>query len=93
MLTRRRVVGVLGTVPLALGQSLKPAKGAIIRTVLKDLAPEELSDGATLFHEHLSLAPDFLPRWIQYSRPPGVPAPAQPRGVPSPQAEQRYFST
>ena len=34
-------------------------KGAIIRTLLKDYAPEELAGGATLFHEHLSLAPDF----------------------------------
>jgi len=34
-------------------------KGAVIRTVLKDYAPEELAGGATLFHEHLQLAPDF----------------------------------
>jgi phosphotriesterase-related protein len=34
-------------------------KGAIIRTLLKDYAPEELAGGATLFHEHMSLGPDF----------------------------------
>jgi len=34
-------------------------KGAIIRTILKDYAPEELAGGATLFHEHFQLAPDF----------------------------------
>src|SRR6202163_4906701 len=34
-------------------------KGAIIRTILKDYAPEELARGATLFHEHMQLAPDF----------------------------------
>lgn len=34
-------------------------KGAIIRTILKDYAPEELASGATLFHEHMQLAPDF----------------------------------
>jgi phosphotriesterase-related protein len=34
-------------------------KGAIIRTILKDYAPEDLAGGATLFHEHLQLAPDF----------------------------------
>ena len=34
-------------------------KGAIIRTVLKDYAPEELAGGATLFHEHLQLGTDF----------------------------------
>jgi len=34
-------------------------KGAIIRTILKDYAPEELAGGATLFHEHMQLGPDF----------------------------------
>ena len=34
-------------------------KGAIIRTILKDYAPEELAGGATLFHEHLQFGPDF----------------------------------
>jgi len=34
-------------------------KGAIIRTILKDYAPEELAGGATLFHEHFQLGPDF----------------------------------
>ena len=37
--------------------------GAIIRTLLKDYAPDELAGGATLFHEHLSLAPDFNARF------------------------------
>ena len=41
--------------------------GAIIRTVLKDYRPEELAGGATLFHEHVSLAPDFLTRFERYS--------------------------
>jgi phosphotriesterase-related protein len=30
-------------------------KGAIIRTVLKDIPPEEIAGGATLVHEHMSL--------------------------------------
>ncbi len=34
-------------------------KGAIIRTILKDYAPEDLAGGATLFHEHLQLEADF----------------------------------
>ena len=38
-------------------------KGAIIRTILKDYAPEELAGGATLFHEHIPLAPDFTARF------------------------------
>jgi phosphotriesterase-related protein len=43
-------------------------KGAVIRTVLKDYAPEDLAGGATLFHEHMSFAPDFLTRWNEASR-------------------------
>ena len=31
-------------------------KGAIIRTILKDMDPTELAGGATLFHEHMSFA-------------------------------------
>src|SRR5207247_11041012 len=38
-------------------------RGAVIRTLLKDYAPEELAGGATLFHEHMSLAPDFNARF------------------------------
>ncbi len=30
-------------------------RGAIIRTILKDVSPEALGGGATLFHEHLSI--------------------------------------
>ena len=45
--------------PTMLAQRPTFPKGAIIRTLLKDYAPEELAGGATLFHEHMSLAPDF----------------------------------
>jgi len=38
-------------------------KGAIIRTILRDYAPGELAGGATLFHEHMQLAPDFTARF------------------------------
>jgi phosphotriesterase-related protein len=41
--------------------------GAVIRTLLKDYAPDELAMGATLFHEHLSFAPDFMTRWGGYA--------------------------
>jgi len=44
---------------MAFGQEPAFPKGAIIRTLLKDYAPEELAGGATLFHEHMQLAPDF----------------------------------
>jgi phosphotriesterase-related protein len=55
-------------------------KGAIIRTILKDYAPEELGGGVTLFHEHMSLAPDFLPRWTKFAAETRA-ANAPPRGA------------
>jgi hypothetical protein len=63
-LTRREALGLLG---LGAAAAVFP-KGAVIRTVLKDYAPEEFAGGATLFHEHMSLAPDFMPRWMQFAR-------------------------
>jgi len=65
-LTRRQALGVLGisaaaaAIPRsAFAQEPTFPKGAIIRTLLKDYAPEELAGGATLFHEHMQLATDF----------------------------------
>jgi phosphotriesterase-related protein len=43
-------------------------RGAIIRTLFKDYAPEELAGGATLFHEHLSVGPDFNQRFTAASQ-------------------------
>jgi len=64
--TRRRVLQVLGIGAAAsafprVASAQDPAfpKGAIIRALLKDYAPEELAGGATLFHEHLQMARDF----------------------------------
>lgn len=64
--TRREALEFLGIGAAAAalpGTSLaqQPAfpKGAIIRTILRDYAPEELAGGATLFHEHMQLGPDF----------------------------------
>ena len=48
--------------------------GAIIRTILKDLPPSALGDGAILFHEHLSFGADFFERM----RPANAPRPATP---------------
>src|SRR5271166_573470 len=72
-LTRRDALGLLGlgaaavALPAASNGPEFPKK-AIIRTILKDLPPEALAGGATLFHEHLSLAPDFMPRWMANAR-------------------------
>jgi predicted metal-dependent phosphotriesterase family hydrolase len=96
--SRREFVGMLGAgaaaaaLPrLASADALTFPKGAIIRTVLKDYAPEDLSGGATLFHEHMSFKPDFLTRFNQASRavreangetlPPPPPPPPPPTGT------------
>ena len=47
-------------------------KGAIIRTILKDVAPEALASGATLFHEHISIG-DPAPPWRPAPRNPAPP--------------------
>ena len=71
-LSRREMLGlgaaaILGPRAFA-AKTLEFPKKAIIRTILKDLPPEALAGGATLFHEHMSLAPDFMPRWIALYR-------------------------
>ena len=38
--------------------------GAIVRTILADVAPETLSHGAVLFHEHMSLNAAFFDRLL-----------------------------
>ena len=61
-LTRREVLSLAGAVAIGCtGPSTAPAaavdfpKGAVIRTLLKDVAPDSLGKGAVLFHEHLSM--------------------------------------
>jgi predicted metal-dependent phosphotriesterase family hydrolase len=72
--SRRQALEFLGaaaavcSLPKSAGAALELPKGAVIRTVLKDYAPEDLADGATLFHEHMSLKPDFMTRWMGYAR-------------------------
>src|ERR1700710_1324129 len=65
-ITRRRALEMLGIGAAAaaaprsaFAQAPAFPKGAIIRTILKDYAPEELAGGATLFHEHMQLGTDF----------------------------------
>jgi phosphotriesterase-related protein len=74
LLSRRELLKLLGFGTVAAGlpwtsSAAAPAfaRGAVIRTVLKDYAPDDLAGAATLFHEHLSLAPDFLTRWVRYA--------------------------
>lgn len=49
-------------------------RGAVIRTILKDLSPGALGNGAILFHEHLSFGGSFFERM----RPANAPRPATP---------------
>lgn len=101
-LTRRKILGMLGlgAAAAALPEFASAAtptfpKGAVIRTVLKDYAPEQLSGAGTLFHEHLSFATDFMTRWVGYAAatraangPPASAGAAAPggagRGAPAP---------
>jgi phosphotriesterase-related protein len=103
--TRREALGILGMGAVAAAlpdvAAAAPAfpKGAIIRTILKDYAPEDLAGGATLFHEHMSFAPDFLPRWLKYAAETraasGLPAAgrggAPPSAAPPPAASSGPF--
>ncbi len=59
--------------PAAASRNIKFPKRAIIRTIIKDVSPETLASGATLFHEHLSI--DIPP-----ANPPapGTPPPLPP---------------
>jgi phosphotriesterase-related protein len=88
--TRRDALGMLGigiaaaTLPRVASAAPSFTEGAVIRTILKDYAPEEFAGGATLFHEHLSAGPDVPQRMRQYAaetraanRPPNVPPPAE----------------
>ncbi len=65
MVTRREAMSLLGMSAIA-GLAGRPAegarqaatgfpKGAVIRTLLKDLPPESVGSGSLLFHEHLSM--------------------------------------
>ena len=49
-------------------RKLQVARGAIIRTLLKDISPDAIT-GATLFHEHLSIDMSILPPG-RYAVPP-----------------------
>src|SRR5258707_6222979 len=95
--TRREALSMLGmgaaAAALPRGASAVPSfpEGAVIRTILKDYPPEELGGGATLFHEHMSLAADFLLRFRQYAaeaqavnRPPNAPQSAGAGGAGAP---------
>jgi phosphotriesterase-related protein len=62
-LSRREILGILTTgTAIAMRPSAALAaktpqfqKGAIVRTLFKDVPPAKLGTGATLFHEHLSI--------------------------------------
>lgn len=77
-LSRRQALGMLGAGAAAAAlpkiaiaaREPKFPKGAIVRTLLKDVPPAALASGATLFHEHMSLT-----RPYPYQAPPPRPVP------------------
>ncbi len=90
--TRRELLEMLavGAVAASLPRMVSAAtptfpKGAVIRTILKDYAPEDLGGAATLFHEHMSFASDFMTRWTGYAAETraanGLPAAGAGRGA------------
>ena len=100
MIMRRDAIKLLGAglsaaVLAEPGDAASPfPKGAVIRTVLQDLPPAALTGGATLFHEHMSLAPDFMTRWIALARSlPGLSLgnPGAGRAAPTAAPPEPYF--
>ncbi len=92
--TRREALGIIGmgmaaTAMPRLAAVAPPTfpKGAVIRTILKDYAPEDLAGGATLFHEHMSFADDFMTRWTRFAadtrRENAMPGAASPAAAPA----------
>ena len=72
--TRREALGCgygrrrRGAAGVRLGRDAHVSRKArSFRTILKDYAPEDLAGGATLFHEHMSFATDFMTRWGGYA--------------------------
>jgi phosphotriesterase-related protein len=81
-MTRREVISLIFSGAVAGAQKPQFPKKAVIRTVLKDLPPEALAGGATLFHEHMSFSADFMPKLLalmraQAGRGAAAPPPAQ----------------
>jgi phosphotriesterase-related protein len=76
-LSRRELLALLGAgaaAAAATDAALATARASIIRTILRDAPPDELANGATLFHEHMSMNNKFwldmgLERLIDPSRP------------------------
>ena len=87
--TRREVLGFLAAGAAVAASEPRFPKGAVIRTILKDMPPDELGRGATLFHEHMSFSPDFMPKLLAMMRAArGLKGGTPPAAV---QAGQPYF--
>lgn len=82
MLWARQALAAQSATPWLTARSTRQAtfpKGAIIRTILADLPPDRLADGATMFHEHLT---------GNYSTPPLARGAAPPAG---PQSDAQFI--
>ena len=65
-MTRREALALLGATALARAEQFP--KGAVIRTVLKDISPDSVN-GETLFHEHMSVAYSRTERQLKLPPP------------------------
>jgi phosphotriesterase-related protein len=97
-LTRREAMAVLGgtivaslsrvrgetTTSAAATSGIQIASRRIIRTLLKDVSPDALGNGAILFHEHLSYTNEFIQKVL------GEGA-ARRGAAPPPMPTERYF--
>lgn len=70
-------------------EGLRFPRKAVIRTVLKDMPPEDLAGGTTLFHEHLSFSREFAIKLSQTPFPGARGGPARAPGGPKP--GEKYF--
>ena len=89
-LARREILKLIGSSAAAMylrgltcaADPINFPTSAVIRTVLKDMPPEALAGGATLFHEHLSMSYDFMLKLRQafaaLLSTPGRPGPTLP---------------
>src|SRR6476469_3184851 len=91
--TRREALQMVGGAAAAVAlrfdasaQAPSFPKGAVVRTLFKDYAPEDLAGGATLFHEHVSPGPDLGDRFLAAEAAQlaaqGVPPDTRPAGPP-----------
>jgi len=93
-LTRRDAARAIAMLPAILPKGGSAADAhfphnTIIRTILKDMTPADLAEGATLFHEHLSFSREFATKLSATPFPGARGGPV--RGPGGPKPDEKYF--